>query len=171
MARRALLERKEIVKAAFAIFKQKGIEGFKIRNISRTLNTSTSPIYYQFKSIRELQDVMVEEIMELLLAPVKELENYYTYENMTWAFCLFARNQRKLFESIFLKFSKNSENAIRKQVLGVLRKIMEQDENFDYERDYHKILLVDGVALKIFNAGKKMSEEDIENLIREYLTS
>lgn len=170
MARRALLGKKEIVKAAFVIFKQKGIEGFKIRNIARTLNTSTSPIYYRFKSIQELQDAMVEEIMELLLAPVKDLERYYTYENLTWAFCLFARNQRKLFESIFLKFSKNSENSIRKQVLRVLREIIEEDENFDYERDYHKLLLVDGIALKIFNSGKKMSEEDIQNLINEYLT-
>lgn len=169
MSRTALFDKQTIINAAFLVFKQKGTDYFTIRNIAKALNSSTSPIYYQFKSIEELGDMMIQEIVELFIAPVKDLENYYTYENLSIAFCLFAKNHRKLFEAIFLKPGKNSSNFIRIKLFGVLKKIMEQDENFDYTRDYGKLLKCDGFALNVFNQAKKMSEEDIKQLVKQYL--
>lgn len=171
MSRKALFDKETIIKASFLIFERRGIDSFKVRNIAKVLNSSTSPIYYQFKSIEEIENAMVSEIVGLFLRPVKHLPDYYTYENLTIAYCLFARNHRKLFEAIFLKSNHNSENSIREKLLKTLKAVIEQDQNFDYDRDYHKLLCGDGLALKIFNSGRSLEEVEVRKLVDKYLTA
>ncbi|EHO16339.1 hypothetical protein HMPREF9466_02965 [Fusobacterium necrophorum subsp. funduliforme 1_1_36S] len=100
MGRDVLFDKAQILKAAFLVFKQNGVDKFTIRNIAAALDSSTSPIYYHFKSLDELENAMVEEIKGLFLEPIKYKE-YYTYENLTVAFALFSRKHRKLFQAIF----------------------------------------------------------------------
>ena len=92
MGRNISFEKKDIVKAAFILLKQQKIDGFTIRNIANILNSSTSPIYYHFKSLEELMDAMIEEVMDLFLAPIKDKKDYCSYPNLTLAYALFSKN-------------------------------------------------------------------------------
>lgn len=169
MARKTLFDRKMVLDAAFFIFKYRGIEHFTIRNIAKVLKSSTTPIYANFKNMDELEDALVQKITGFFLEPIKELEDYYTYENLSIALCLFVKRHRKLFEVIFLRSEGHVKNRIKIKLLKVLRDIMTQDKNFDYERDYWKLIQCDGVALNIFNWSKEMSEDEIREIVKKYL--
>lgn len=169
MSRNAIFKKEEILKASFLLFKQKGMGYLKIRNIAKVLNSSTSPIYHHFHSLKEIKVAMEEEVITLFLEPIIHLEDYYTYENLTIAFCLFAKNHKKLFEAIFLKSNQNFENEIRKGVLVRLGEVIAQDKNFDCLRDYYKLVLGDGLALNVFNLDKEMSDEEIKRFVCKFL--
>lgn len=169
MARKTLFDRRAVLDAAFFIFKHRGTEHFTIRNIAKVLNSSTTPIYANFKNMEEIEDALVQEIVDFIVEPIINLDDYYTYENLSIAICLFAKRHRKLFEVIFLKSEGHVKNRIKMKLFQALRKIMLQDKNFDYERDYWKLIQCDGVALNIFNWSKDMSEDEIREIVKKYL--
>ncbi len=71
MGRKIEFQKIEIEKAAFFLLEQEGIENFTIRNIAGILNSSTSPIYYHFKSLEEIENTMVDKIVDIFLNFVK----------------------------------------------------------------------------------------------------
>lgn len=170
MGRDVLFDKNQILKGAFLVFEQNGVDGFTIRNIAAALDSSTSPIYYHFKSLDELENAMVKEIQELILEPIKKYEDYYTYENLTVAFVLFSRKHRKLFQAIFLTSSSKLGNPIREKMYHALRNILSKDPKFNVERDMGDLLFSDGLALLFYNSSERWSkEEDIEKRIRRLL--
>lgn len=169
MGRDVLFKKSDILRAAFLIFKQEGIDKFTIRNIATVLGASTSPIYYHFKSLEEVQDAMVEEIVELFIHPIKGYEDYYTYENLTIAFAIFSKRHQKLFKAIFLTSSSKLGNPIREKVYTSLKRVLEKDEVFDCERDKAELLFSDGLALQFYNSHLEYKDEDIEKQVRHFL--
>ncbi|RXZ70543.1 TetR/AcrR family transcriptional regulator [Fusobacterium necrophorum] len=170
MGRDVLFDKNQILKAAFLVFKQNGVDGFTIRNIAAALDSSTSPIYYHFKSLDELENAMVEEIQELFLEPIRKYEDYYTYENLTVAFVLFSRKHRKLFQAIFLTSSPRLGNPVREKIYHALNHILSKDRKFNWERDKGDLLFSDGLALLFYNSSERWSkEDDIEKEVRSLL--
>lgn len=171
LGRDVLFDKAQILKAAFLVFKQNGVDKFTIRNIVAALDSSTSPIYYHFKSLDELENAMVEEIKGLFLEPIKKYKEYYTYENLTVAFALFSRKHRKLFQAIFLTSSSKLGNPVRKKMYHAMNAILSQDPNFNWERDRGDLLFSDGLALRFYNSTEEgWKEEDIEQKVRELLS-
>lgn len=171
MERNILFEKKDIVKAAFILLKQQTVDEFTIRNIANILNSSTSPIYYHFKSLEELMDAMIEEVMDLFLAPVKDKEDYYSYPNLTLAYALFSKNHRKLFESIFLYSSPKLGNPFREKMYREFRQLLTKDKKFDMVNGYVDLLFGDGLALKVYNSiNKDTMEGEILDLLEKYIT-
>jgi len=170
LGRDVLFDKNQILKAAFLVFKQNGVDKFTIRNIAAALDSSTSPIYYHFKSLDELENAMVEEIQELFLEPIRKYEEYYSYENLTVAFALFSRKHRKLFKAIFLTSSSKLGNPVRKKLYCALNTILSKDPTFNWERDKGDLLFSDGLALRFYNSYEEgHKEEEIERKVRELL--
>ena len=52
--------REEVIKTAFAIVREAGIEKVSARTIANRLKSSPQPIYSHFSSMEELQDLMIQ---------------------------------------------------------------------------------------------------------------
>ncbi|AYZ73640.1 TetR/AcrR family transcriptional regulator [Fusobacterium necrophorum] len=170
MGRDVLFNKNQILKAAFLVFKHNGVDKFTIRNIAAALDSSTSPIYYHFKSLGDLENAMVGEILELFLNPIKKYENYYSYENLSVAFALFSIKHRKLFKAIFLTSSPKLGNPIREKMYDALSAILSKDQTFDWEKDRGDLFFSDGLALRFYNSFEEyQTEEEMEEKIRELL--
>lgn len=171
LGRDVLFDKAQILKAAFLVFKQNGVDKFTIRNIAAALDSSTSPIYYHFKSLDELENAMVDEIQELFLEPVKKYEEYYSYENLTVAFAIFSKKHRKLYKAIFLTSSSKLGNPVREKLYRSLKKILSKDPAFVYEKDKGDLVFSDGLALHFYNSSEESNkEEDLERRAREFLS-
>ncbi len=170
MSRNLTYTKNDVLKAAFYILKTKGIIHLKVRTIASAMHSSTSPIYRVFDSIKKIEDAMVTRIIEIFLEDIIHEEDYYLFPNMTFALCMFAKKDKKLFERVFLNSDFNGRNQIREKVFyRILKEILSKDPNFSYEKDYDKILLADGLALKFYNADRNISENEIREMVQKYV--
>lgn len=65
-------DRSEIVAAALAILDEKGHEALSLRAIARKLETGPATIYNYFKSLQDVEDAMVGELMSVVVPPDSE---------------------------------------------------------------------------------------------------
>lgn len=105
MGRRAKFTKEEILECAFEILNRESLKEVTARNITKSLGVSTIAIYSVFESMDELKN-------ELAKKAKKKLEEYtnknYTdlaILNIGIGVCLFAKEEKALFRTIFLRES------------------------------------------------------------------
>lgn len=171
MGRKIEFQKIEIEKAAFFLLEQEGIENFTIRNIARILNSSTSPIYYHFKSLEEIENTMVDKIVDIFLNFLKNKQERDPFSKWTIAFALFSKQHRKLFEAIFLHSNTKGENSFRSKIYDRVFSLIEaEDEQFNRNDDLVDLLFGHGLALKAYhNYNLDFIEEEVYKLMDAYI--
>ena len=66
MARKKTILKAHILDTAYDVVKTEGFEGFTARNIAKTMNCSTQPIYLEFKNMDDLKNELYFRIKEYL---------------------------------------------------------------------------------------------------------
>lgn len=64
--RNSQFSKEEIVSAAFQLVREFGWNGFSVQAVAKSIGSSTMPIYSQFANVRELEDAVCLQAMELL---------------------------------------------------------------------------------------------------------
>lgn len=64
--RNSVFTREEIVGAAFEMVRQQGWQGFSVQAVAKAIGGSTMPIYSQFQNVRELEDAVAWQALQLL---------------------------------------------------------------------------------------------------------
>ncbi len=171
MGRKIEFQKIEIEKAAFFLLEQEGIENFTIRNIAGILNSSTSPIYYHFKSLEEIENTMVDKIVDIFLNFVKNKQETDPFSKLTIAFALFSKQHRKLFEAIFLHSNTKGENSFRSKIYDRVFSLIEaEDKKFNRNDNLVDLLFGHGLALNAYhNCNQDLIEEEIYRLIDAYI--
>lgn len=113
--------KKEILKVAFEIMKQEGIQSISVRKIAEKLKASTAPIYGNFSKIEDLK-------LELIEMAETKLNEYF-YKNYTErqlfngaiGFIIFAREEKELFRAIFLDGFKGFQDLYNETMEVLLR--------------------------------------------------
>ena len=104
MARKESITREDLIKAAFAILQEDGIEQVTARKLAAKANCSTQPIFRIYKNMEEL-------IEELLGRACDFFHDYYEdfqrqtvtpFVNLGQAYIKFAGEHKRIFEFIFL---------------------------------------------------------------------
>lgn len=171
MGRKIEFQKIEIEKAAFFLLEQEGIENFTIRNIARILNSSTSPIYYHFKSLEEIENTMADKIVDIFLNFVKNKQETDPFSKLTIAFALFSKQYRKLFESIFLHSNTKGENSFRSKIYDRVFSLIEaEDKKFNRNDNLVDLLFGHGLALNAYhNYNLDFIEEEVYKLMDAYI--
>lgn len=119
MARRKTITRENILSAVYDVISTEGFEGFTARNIAQAMNTSTQPIYLEFKNMDELRDVFFKRITTHIRADI--YDNVVTGDpvvDTVLNYVTFAKNEPKLFRAIFIE-----EHDSREQLSNFSRDI------------------------------------------------
>lgn len=104
MARKESVTKSDILDAAFSILQEEGIEQVTARKLAARANCSTQPIFRIYKNINEL-------IEDLFFKACDYFQEYYRafprqsvtpFVNLGYAYILFARKNKKVFEFVFL---------------------------------------------------------------------
>lgn len=130
MPRKPLFDKSMIKKTAFEIFKKDGIDGITARNIAKYLNASPAPIYKFFESMDQLKNELLAEAKGMFLNYISNKDTKYIFLNIGLGVCRFARDEKEMFKTIFLRDSSGRKNEIIRIFRDVIRKEVEKDDRF-----------------------------------------
>lgn len=103
MPKKAVFSKKQIFDQAFALFETKGLEAITARNLGKALSSSPAPIYAHYDSITELKNELISVAKDRFLEYLKRPVTDKIYLNIGIGICTFAKENKKLFISIFFK--------------------------------------------------------------------
>ncbi|MGL5088703.1 MAG: TetR/AcrR family transcriptional regulator [Cetobacterium sp.] len=129
MPKKAIFKKEQIHNKAFEMFEKYGLDEITARNLAKALNCSPAPIYSCYSSMDELKTELIEEAKKIFLQYVMEPETDMVFLNSGIGLCRFAKDEKQLFKSIFLR--DNSYANLLKKFRDVMRIEMEKDERFN----------------------------------------
>lgn len=128
MPPKAKFTKSEIVDAALSIVKKDGLTALTARAVGIKLNSSARPIFTLFQSMEEVQIEVMQAARELYDRYIeKALSENLPFKSVGQFYILFAINEPKLFQCLFMKEQKST--------LDIGHVLPEIDKN------YEKILL------------------------------
>ena len=111
-----------VVEAGYELMKKEGFQNVSVRKIANYLKCSTAPIYFNFKTVDELK----EEIINMCKEKLKKylFGNYSKRKILNGAigFVIFAREEKELFKTIFLDTTERFEKLYEETLNALLTK-------------------------------------------------
>lgn len=102
MARTKVLTQDQIVKCAYNIARDKGLNAITIREIGKQLNKSTAPIYTQYQSIDSIINDLVLYINEVLQEYTMKPSSKSGFLNIGIGFITFVFENKRIFTDFFM---------------------------------------------------------------------
>ncbi|MGL5124415.1 MAG: TetR/AcrR family transcriptional regulator [Fusobacteriaceae bacterium] len=142
MPKKAIFKKKQIHNKAYEIFEKYGLEEITARNLAKALNASPAPIYSCYTSMDELKEELINRAKELFLEYIKEPQTDMVFLNIGMGICRFAREEKQLFRSIFLK--NISYRDLIREFRDLVRFEISKDERFkDMSEEERQELFLD----------------------------
>ncbi|MDR1013176.1 MAG: TetR/AcrR family transcriptional regulator [Lactobacillales bacterium] len=104
MAKKKIYTKEQIIENACKIVQANGFDKLTVRNVAKQMDTSTQPIYLEFKSMEDLKEVVVEKILNKLFKIT--LKKSYTEDpliDLGLALIDFSNNEKDLFKTLFVE--------------------------------------------------------------------
>lgn len=128
MPKKVIFSKDIVFNKAFEMFEKQGLDVITARNLGKELKASPAPIYSNYSSIDELKEELItvakNRFMEYIKRPFTDLE----YLNIGMGICVFARENKELFRSIFLR--EQSFTDIIRRFRDSVKAEIEKDERF-----------------------------------------
>ncbi len=134
MARRETITIQNILDTAFAMTREEGFGNVTARKVAARAGCSTQPIFRVYKNMEELWDAVYDQAVSFF-------QDYYSlyprhsrtpFVNMGAAYIAFAREERHLFELLFI-----SDKLHKKRIYEILEG---EAENVTYEMEIAEIM-------------------------------
>ncbi len=95
--------KEQIIDAALSIVSRSGANALTAKELSRELNTSTTPIFTFFNSMKEVQDAVKAAAMAQFESYAHETgENMPLFKQIGMKMILFAKKEPKLYQLLFM---------------------------------------------------------------------
>ena len=176
MPKKAVFSKKQIFDTAFALFESKGLEAITARNLGKALSSSPAPIYAHYSSITELKNELIFVAKERFLEYLKKPVTDKIYLNIGIGICTFAKENKQLFVSIFLR--EQSFSDLIREFRDIIKTEMDKDSRFDkLSSEFKDMLFFDCwtyahglstlIATGFFPAEKEPDEEYIKERLMQ----
>ena len=176
MARKKTILKSQILETAYQVVKTEGFEGFTARNIAKKMDSSTQPIYLEFKNMDDLKQELVEKIKIYINGTIYAKERTEDpLLNMCLNYIYFAKDEPIFFKALFLEAQLDPEqmHAIS---LDKMMEIFKQNEATKELTKAEKMKLfkniwitVHGTAVLVAQGFLKFHEKDATDYIKQAL--
>lgn len=96
--------KEDIIKKSFEILRNDGEKALNVRNIAKSLDCSTQPIYYQFRNMEELNGELNKEALKIHQEYMqKDFDPKRLYRSIGCNYLTFAIKEKNLFRYLFMK--------------------------------------------------------------------
>jgi len=129
MPRQTIFTREDIIRAAYDLVEEKGLHRLTARGVAGKLNSSTAPVYTNFKTMGDLSREVIREGVKLLQHYAISPHTDHVFLNMGVGIIKYARDHRNLFRAMFLET--NEYKDILTQLHHDLLPVMDRDESLD----------------------------------------
>jgi AcrR family transcriptional regulator len=142
MPKKPIFTREQIIDKAFSMLENGTLESITARSLAKDLNCSPAPIYGLFISMDELKKELINRAKNLFLTYVSEEKEELPFLNIGLGICKFAREEKALFKSIFLRNS--SYSTLISEFHKIIYEEMRKDERFEkLSEDVKETLTID----------------------------
>lgn len=142
MPKKAVFQKDQIFNKAFEIFEKEGLDVITARNLGKALKASPAPIYAHYASITDLKNELIEHAKNRFLEYLNRPFSSLIFLNIGMGICVFARENKSLFSSIFLR-EQSFDDLIRK-FRDATKAEINKDPRFDeLPSDFKDDLLLD----------------------------
>lgn len=167
MPKKVVFTRDDVVEKGFEMLTESGLNSITARNIAKRLKSSPAPIYSYYSSMDELKDELIEIAKEQFLAYLKKPYTNIVFLNVGMGIVIFAREEKELFDSIFLK------NSSYKDLIAEFKKIiyeeLEDDSRFEGVSQEKKDWLLDKCWIFAHGLATLVSTDFLKNVSDEYI--
>lgn len=120
-----------VINAAFALVRKKGISALSARNIARSLNCSTQPIYSCFKTMGDLEKEVIQKAAGFVLDRylVSKTKQDNNFKSIGLGYIAMAKKEKHLFDLLYVsgRVRLDFENHIFPLDTGLLIDVMKRD--------------------------------------------
>jgi AcrR family transcriptional regulator len=160
--------RKNILDAAFGIFRTEGMEGLTARNVARCIGSSVGPLYSYFDNIQELQEEVMKMTLDLIQDYSKREYTDIPFLNMGVGFVCFARDEPVLFNSCC--FHPETGDHLGNDVGNHIKRMREDPMLTEFNNEelssiYMKMSFL-AYGMAVLASQGNMDNDDTDNIIR-----
>jgi len=142
MPKKPIFTREDIINAAFSMLERGALEDITARSLAKELHCSPAPIYGLFVSMDDLKKELINRAKALFLTYVSKEKEELPFLNIGLGICKFAREEKQLFKSIFLRNS--SYSTLISEFHNIIFDEMQKDERFEkLSEDVKETLTID----------------------------
>lgn len=165
MPPKTTFSRENIIKAAFELVEERGLQELSARKVAEKLNSSQAPIYTQFKNIEDLKVEVLTQAKEMMLEFVKKPYTDKPFLNIGVGITIFSRDHQNLFQAI------SGIKEVMIEVLDYLTEQMMEDPRFtnvpnEKRRSILKKMTIATLGLADFMAKRLTDETHDEAIIK-----
>jgi len=145
MPPKTIFNEEEVIKAAFELAVEGGINIISARKIADKLKSSTAPVYSTFESMDLLKTEVFKRAQKLMLDYATKPYTGSIFLNMGTGYALFARDYQKLYRSIFLdnEISEDMLQNFMNQLTGEMKK----DDMLQHLPEAEQLSVMDRMAI------------------------
>lgn len=162
MPKKSNVGREEILSAAAEVVRKRGERELNARAIAKELGCSTQPVYSYFRGMEELKSALFETAKARYHAHIEEyirLSGRSRYESYGMGFVRFAREERGLFQFLFLSGEHGPvADPYFKEIIAEMMALYHMSE--ETARAFHTDMSVYSFGLAA-GAGQDVTDEEI----------
>lgn len=164
-----------IIKEAFEIVKEEGIDNLNARKLAKKLKSSVQPIFYQFNSMEELKKELLNFCLNYYQDYLLKFKNNkLKYKEIGLNYINFAKENPNIFKFIFMQ-----EYSIKIEEFSCFDKGYEEAEKILYAQNsnismvsikkFHlkMWMFIHGISCLLVTKTCKFTEEEMSNLLTE----
>lgn len=177
MPPKADITREKVLKEAFEIVREQGIEVLTARNLAQRLNCSTQPIYSVCGSMEQLKNDVYDRAIEFVLNSMKNYKNEKNSPalNLGIGYLHLAKNEKQLYKTVYLSgyrtFDLSKDKLIGEEITKASMRHSKRLSSID-EDTLRKIYLklsiyIIGIGTMINTDTIKISIEEASNMVTD----
>ena len=174
MSKSVTITKDMILKTAFDIAREKGLDGISNRELAKKLNCSIRPIYYQFQNVDELYNELYIKIEKYFYKFLMDNMNddMPKYKQVGINYIKFAKKEKELFKILFMsEIDLGLNDFITKDMedfneLSKLIKISTNLNDEDIDSFHIKMWIFShGLATLVASSTINISDEQLKQLL------
>lgn len=173
MSAKILIKKEDLVKGAIKIIRDKGDKDLSARNLAKTCNCSTQPIFRLFKNMEDLKNTVYNDVYEI---QNKFLSNGQSHQvpfiGVGLAYIEFATREKNLFKFLFMSLNSKNNNILNMadteegvKFIEMIQKSTGLSESSSKQIYINTWLIIHGIASMMATTNSKLSIEEIETII------
>ncbi|MBE5782547.1 MAG: TetR/AcrR family transcriptional regulator [Clostridiales bacterium] len=173
MPSKAKFSREEVIAAAVDLVREKGIEALTARGLGERLGSSARPIFTVFDSMEQVKSEVIQAAgmrYQQMVYEEMESQKYPPYKASGMAYIRFAREEKLLFQLLFMR-DRTGEEENPNEIDPIVR-LIRQNTGLDEEtaRLFHleTWAYVHGIAAMMATNYLELDEELISRMLTDH---
>lgn len=167
------IKKEDLLKGAIKIIRTEGIEELSARNLAKTCECSTQPIFRLFENMDDLKNTVYEDVYEIQKKYLTNGEKHQVpFIGIGLSYIEFATKEKNLFKFLFMSTNSKYNNILSmteteegQKYIEMIEKSTGLSAQSSKQIYINTWLIIHGIASMMATTNSKLSKEEIETII------